>query len=170
MDKLIRDSSTEIGAHSEIMLPLQLTLLLVSQILAKVQGDLQTEKGNFTNLSSPPDFGSNCTATCVVLCPEGWEKFEGHCYLWSDDKKNWLEAEETCQNHGGHLASVTDRKIYDFVVQKGVRVWIGGTDKDVEGKWAWTDCSAWDYDSGWRLDQTNQDEKEDCLELYYKVY
>ena len=87
MDKLIRDSSSEIGAHSKIMLPLQLALLLVSQILAKVLGDLQTVKGNFANLSSPPDFGSNCTTSCVVLCPERWEKFEGHCYLWSDVRK-----------------------------------------------------------------------------------
>ena len=76
MDKLIRDSSTEIGAHSEIMLPLQLTLLLVSQMLAKVQADLQTEKGNFTNLSSPPDFGLNCTASCVVLCDD-----EKNCFF-----------------------------------------------------------------------------------------
>ena len=31
----------------------------------------------------------------------------------------------------------------------------------------WTDCSAWDFNSGWRNDQT-KDEKEDCLEMYYK--
>ena len=52
-----------------------------------------------------------------MLCPEGWEKFEGHCYHWSGDEKNWLEAEKTCQKHGGHLVSVTDKRIYDFVVQ-----------------------------------------------------
>ena len=105
----------------------------------------------------------------MVLCPVGWEEFEGHCYLWSDDEKDWLEAEETCQSHGGHLASVTDKKIYDFAVRKGMAVWIGGTYKAEEGKWVWTDCNAWDFNSGWRLDQsmTDQYEKEDCLELYY---
>ena len=98
---------------------------------------------------------------------------DDHCYYLSMMPSNWTCAEEYCRSGGAHLASVTSVATNEFILselsKKGcTTLWIGGTDKDVEGKWTWSDCSAWDYDSGWRLDQTNEDEKEDCLEMYYK--
>ena len=148
------------------MLVLEVTLLLNFQIFVKVKGD--PVKNNSTNLPIPSIFGTNCTGSCVVSCPEGWEKFEGHCYLWSKDEKSWLEAEEACQSHGGHLASVKDKKTYDFVLGKGARIWIGGTDRVEEGKWVWTDCTAWDYNQGWKSGEPNSyDGDEDCVEMSY---
>ena len=149
------------------MLAVKVTLLLIFQIFVKVNGD--PVRNNVANLSIPSNFVSNCTASCVVSCPKGWEKFEGHCYLWSQDEKSWLEAEDTCQSHGGHLASMKDKKTYDFVLGKGARIWIGGTDRVEEGKWVWTDCSPWDYTQGWKKGEPNSyDGDEDCIEMSFR--
>ena len=102
----------------------------------------------------PADIGSNCEASCVVSCPPGWERKGGRCYLWSDDSKNWLEAEKTCKKSGGHLASVTDQNIHDYMLGRTGKTWIGGF-RNKERSWAWSDCSDWTFDSGWRPGEPN---------------
>ena len=60
-------------------------------------------------------------------------------------EKTWSEAERFCQSQGGHLASVTSRKIHNYLNGKGVTLWVGGTDEDQEGSWFWSDCSDWRF-------------------------
>ena len=78
-------------------------------------------------------------------------------YVLVDDKKTWEEAEVYCQNQGGHLASIVTEKEenevlylaagdYDSTYWSYVdsqAVWVGGTDKDEEGSWKWSDDSSW---------------------------
>ena len=150
---------------------LQLSLLLIVHILVTVSGKPR---------SIPSHIRSNCAASCVVSCPEGWQKFQDQCFLWSKNEKNWLEAEKACQSHGGHLASVTDEEIHGYVMRKGLRVWIGGTDEAEKGKWVWADCSAWGFESWLKvpidavgsvaqyLGLYAQNEDEHCVEIFYK--
>ena len=115
----------------------------------------------------PADTGSNCEASCVVSCPSGWEREGDRCYFWSNDWndwKNWFDAEETCKRHGGHLASVTDQNIHDYMRNRaGVDRWIGGFLGSQERNWLWTDCSEWDFDSVWMEGEPNHD-YEKCVE------
>ena len=69
--------------------------------------------------------------------------------------KDWFEAEEACKSQGSHLASVTNQEVHDYIKGKQIHAWIGGTDINKEGTWVWTDCSDWDFDSGWSWDQPN---------------
>ena len=111
----------------------------------------------------PADFGSNCETSCVISCPSGWEREGERCYLWTDDWKTWFEAEETCKTHDGHLASVTDQHIHDYMMGKGRTVWIGGVLADHESTWVWTDCSDWDFNSGWKQGEPNNFGWEKCV-------
>ena len=47
------------------------------------------------------------------------------------------------------------------------RVWIGGTDKRIEGVWEWSDGSPWDYEN-WRkpTEPNNYGGNEDCIILF----
>lgn len=60
----------------------------------------------------------------------------------------WTAAEALAQSVGGHLASIGSQAENDFILATfgafgGVdrRLWIGFTDRDAEGQWAWSDGS-----------------------------
>ena len=73
-----------------------------------------------------------------------------HCYRLFKENKNWDDAERFCQSqHGGHLAAVTNQEIHDYINNKGRDMWVGGTDKQHEGVWSWSDCSDWGF-TKWR--------------------
>ena len=110
-------------------------------------------------------------------CPGGWDKLTDgdHCYRLFNEKKNWDDAENFCQGqHGGHLAAVTSQEIHDYINSKGRDIWVGGTDRQNEGGWSWSDCSDWKF-TKWRRDnfiifsvqQPNGGRGENCLILRY---
>ena len=48
---------------------------------------------------------------CDPSCQTGWEKSDGHCFLWQEESKTWVNAEKFCNEKAGHLASVKDLNI-----------------------------------------------------------
>ena len=52
---------------------------------------------------------------CVSSCPEGQDKVDNHCLFCPNISQNWLDAEQYCNNEGGHLASVTNENIQDYI-------------------------------------------------------
>ncbi|MAS94031.1 MAG: hypothetical protein CMO55_12620 [Verrucomicrobiales bacterium] len=70
----------------------------------------------------------------------------------------WEYARRECERLGGRLASVPDEETHQFLLElaKGRRVWLGATDKGLEGDWVWLDGTpitfyAWDRTDGRRL-------------------
>ena len=96
---------------------------------------------------------------CVLPCPQDWEENNDHCYLWSKTKQNWTKAEQMCIKNGGHLASITNQDIHNYIwdkIQSATErsVWVGGTDKEEEGTWKWSDGSVWDF-ANWPAEPNN---------------
>ena len=84
---------------------------------------------------------------------------------------SWDDAEAFCKRKGGHLASVTSEDINAFVLQEKMlrnleHLWIGGSDKENEGVWRWSDGSPWSY-TNWDPGQPNRDNNKDCLQFGY---
>ena len=75
---------------------------------------------------------------CFPSCPDRWEEKEGHCFLWPQSSRSWEEAEKFCNDEGGHLASVTNLEIHNYIQSKvnpkdsKTFLWIGGTDHEEE--------------------------------------
>ena len=111
----------------------------------------------------------------VPPCPAGWEKMEDRCYLWPHTTwMTWADAEQFCNEKDGHLASVTNLKIHEYIVSKVVKhdhhsfFWVGGTDKGHGSEWKWTDGSDWDFEK-WATYPTQQPNNylvQDCLQIY----
>ena len=102
-------------------------------------------------------YGSNCEASCVVSCPTNWERNGDQCYYFSKGGRNWHEADEFCRRWGRHLAAVTNEQVHNFLKNKlGLgQTWIGGKRELGNETFVWTDCSSWDYNSGWGDGQPN---------------
>ena len=88
--------------------------------------------------------------------------------MWvRNNKTKWNAAEGFCQNEGGHLASVTTKKVQAYMLDQVNQnpVWIGATDRKREGSWEWTDYSPFNF-TGWASGEPNMKEAENCAELY----
>ena len=97
----------------------------------------------------------------ILVCPDGWSKFDLSCYTLVYKKLTWSSAEGYCNELGGHLASVHSSEENDFIfglVDKQ-KVWIGANDLNTEGVWVWSDGSAFDYRK-WRSGEPNNMGKE----------
>jgi len=94
----------------------------------------------------------DCHESCMETCSAPWEqhqdKWEQHgdkCYLWSQEKMNWTNAELACRSEDGHLASVASQDVHDYLAGRNLSLWLGGSDRAAEGNWTWTDCTEWNW-------------------------
>ncbi|XP_048089838.1 C-type mannose receptor 2-like isoform X1 [Alosa alosa] len=107
------------------------------------------------------------------ICPEGWSKYESHCFNVVQDEKPWAEAESNCVRMGGHLASVHSKhesSIIEDLINKHIRnardTWIGGTDVAKEGVWVWSDGSRFDYTHWYAGEPNNYGVGQHCLHMH----
>ncbi|CAH1248684.1 CSMD1 [Branchiostoma lanceolatum] len=104
--------------------------------------------------------GDNC---------EDCTMYDGKCYIMSDTRGTFVDAETKCAEEGGILATVKDQQVQDFLVQllsvSNKDVWIGLTDQDVEGQFVWADGTPLVY-SNWAPGEPNGDDTTNCVHLW----
>jgi hypothetical protein len=99
-------------------------------------------------------------------------KIDGQLYLGYSEPMSWAAAREHCRSQGMELASVTSAAQNQALAAAmkaqvvGERhFWVGGTDSAAEGRWAWSDGSAWSY-SNWAASEPNGGTRENCVMVY----
>ena len=103
----------------------------------------------------------------MQACQKDWKEQGDRCYLWSDEKSSWKDAEAFCKKKGGHLASVTSEQVHVYIADEKENggqenLWIGGSDGEEEGTWRWNDGSPWSF-TNWYIDQPNNRADQNCL-------
>lgn len=83
--------------------------------------------------------------------------------------RTWDEAEADCITQGGHLISIHDQAMQDFLAAMAFDIaggdwWIGLNDQSNEGEFEWTDDSAVDF-TAWAGGEPNNSGNEDCVHL-----
>ncbi|XP_026103534.1 galactose-specific lectin nattectin-like [Carassius auratus] len=106
-------------------------------------------------------------------CRAGWSAFRCRCFKFFSNSQMWINAEKTCQDFNGHLASIHSHEEYVFIqnlirytTNGATRAWIGANDAVHEGVWLWSDGSKFNYQI-WSPGEPNDDKNEDCLEMNY---
>merc|ERR1712098_575566 len=102
--------------------------------------------------------------TTIRTCPNGWTIWNSQCYKLFHEEVSWEAAELKCIQLGAHLTSILSAAENEFVFSLigKLYVWLGGSDKDKEGTWTWTDCNPWTY-TRWDHGQPNKRNTENCL-------
>ncbi|XP_054628985.1 galactose-specific lectin nattectin-like [Dunckerocampus dactyliophorus] len=110
------------------------------------------------------------------ICPQTWREHGNRCFRFVKDRKKWTDAEAYCVARGGHLASVHNQTMYNFLKElaNGCLIWVGGYKENDE--WKWTDGSKFEVkkyeeksekDAGWANSQPNNcSGRQDCVEMW----
>jgi hypothetical protein len=88
----------------------------------------------------------------------GWDAYyndpaTGHCYARSSSAANWTNAQTTCAQNGGYLASVTseaEQRALISGIGTAREVWIGAKDEALEGDWYYMtgELAGWKFWNG----------------------
>ncbi|MBQ9404233.1 MAG: hypothetical protein IJU15_04545 [Synergistaceae bacterium] len=95
----------------------------------------------------------------------------GHIYKVIEQPMTWEEAEEYCEELGGHLATISDMTEQEFlsemIIASGDKnfYWLGG-EKDSQGNWSWIDGTSFDYTNWAEGEPDNTNGNEDKLMMY----
>uniref|UniRef100_A0A3P9L175 C-type lectin domain-containing protein n=1 Tax=Oryzias latipes TaxID=8090 RepID=A0A3P9L175_ORYLA len=102
-------------------------------------------------------------------CPKKWIGFGSSCYFLSEESKTWDEAREFCRARGADLVVINTEEENEFIsALKKQQVWIGLTDRDLEGTWKSVDGSSLNL-TFWGSGQPDDyDAEEDCGETNFE--
>ncbi|XP_067290034.1 C-type lectin domain family 4 member F-like [Pseudorasbora parva] len=100
----------------------------------------------------------------LILLKDGWTYFKSSFYYLSNEEKSWTESRRYCTARGADLIIINNQKEQDFVknISNGTSVWIGLTDRDVEGRWKWVDGSSLNS-SFWWSGEPNGGSLQNCV-------
>ncbi|XP_077427206.1 uncharacterized protein LOC144055254 [Vanacampus margaritifer] len=105
------------------------------------------------------------------VCSSGWKKFENNCYFASSSSKTWYMSRKYCQGQGADLVIINSQAEMVFVnglYSTNREVWLGLTDKGVEGHWEWVDGTILTL-KFWADDQPNSyNGDQDCAEFWHR--
>ncbi|XP_051242111.1 C-type mannose receptor 2-like [Dicentrarchus labrax] len=100
-----------------------------------------------------------------MMCPDGWEVFQGRCYYFVNEGMTWPQAQSNCAMLESMLVSVHSAQEYGFLQQltnnnENQEAWLGGF--YLQDQWLWLDGS-WFYNNSWSME--SPDSSNPCLML-----
>jgi hypothetical protein len=104
-----------------------------------------------------------CPQCAIQPLPDPSNNDAAFCFA----PRTWAEAEADCVTRGGHLISVHDQAMQDFLTATAFGIadgdwWIGLNDRSNEGQFVWSDDSPVDF-SSWNGGEPNNAGDEDCV-------
>jgi len=91
----------------------------------------------------------DCDIEQAFVCElslEGYDIVSGRAVKYFDELVNWEAARDACHAlpTGGHLLTVDNDEIHDWLHQKSEETWIGLNDRDEENVWTWESGANYD--------------------------
>lgn len=99
-----------------------------------------------------PDTVTSIGTNAMSGCKINWN---GHTYQYISDRLSWFDAEQACEDIGGHLATVTSEteKLMVSAAVGNNSVWIGGK-KGYDCSWEWITGEEWQFEN-WNNGEPN---------------
>ncbi|XP_070593847.1 C-type lectin domain family 2 member B-like isoform X2 [Erythrolamprus reginae] len=75
----------------------------------------------------------------VIDCPPDWIAYQGHCYKFSREEKNWKESQNLCVLHNASLAKITEEEMSFIKLFTRPNVFWIGLRREPDQPWKWLD-------------------------------
>jgi hypothetical protein len=112
----------------------------------------------FVNCPEPVDLGCNPDVALT--------DFDGSRYVLTESSGTWEEMQALAESLGGNLVAVNSQAEQDYLTARfgadGV-LWLGGTDRDSEGNFVWSNGDPFVYDNWNPGEPNNEPPQEDYL-------
>ncbi|XP_069120589.1 perlucin-like [Argopecten irradians] len=118
----------------------------------------------------------------ISSCENGWESYDGHCYMFGDVKVSWAVASAICKSYdNAHLAVIPNSHVDNFLRQLAMRYayghkemihyWLDGSDAVIEGDWIWTESGQRISYTHWNHGEPSNSESgtDDCLAMHSQM-
>ncbi|KAJ8253702.1 hypothetical protein COCON_G00203140 [Conger conger] len=104
-------------------------------------------------------------------CGGGWLSFQAGCYRLTEERKDWADAQRTCQKMEANLVSIHTLPELEFVIKNLKRdveeLWIGLHDTKVDMSFEWADHTPVIFTYWHPFEPNNfQDAQEDCVTIW----
>ncbi|XP_053903507.1 C-type lectin domain family 2 member D-like [Malaclemys terrapin pileata] len=78
-------------------------------------------------------------ALLVTACPDGWIRYLGKCYYFSEAEANWTNSQSHCSALGASLAVIDTQQEMNFMMRykEPHNYWIG-LQRELNQPWKWT--------------------------------
>ncbi|XP_036071158.1 C-type lectin domain family 4 member M-like [Oryzias melastigma] len=98
---------------------------------------------------------------------QNWIYFSGSFYYISTTEKSWQDSRIDCWGRGADLIIIGSKEENEFARKFQKRVWIGLSDRQIEGRWIWLDGSALRKSFWYPGEPNNDGDREDCAEMKF---
>ncbi|CAL8384873.1 unnamed protein product [Gadus morhua 'NCC'] len=122
-----------------------------------------------------------CKRALNTICPAGWQSFAGSCYWLVSNTAlltTWYEAQTRCTDLSAHLVIINSQEEQYYI--NGFLpdlhhidipdLWIGLSDKETDGTWAWVDRSPLTLTNWGPGSPRNTDKVWDCGQIFTGNY
>ncbi|XP_048747581.1 perlucin-like protein [Ostrea edulis] len=118
---------------------------------------------------------SHCTSGTAV-CPDGFIKHHGSCYVFLHQHFSWPESITFCKVIGAHLVTIESENEHNFLIQKIREIegsfdikdfWIDLNDAAEQGTWVWSRSHTQATYTKWGGSNPNFFAREDCVGLFH---
>ena len=133
----------------------------------------QLLKTTTTTTKLPTPTTTTMPPTRTDDCDDGWQRFNGHCYMFVEQYKTWDDALSYCETRRGYLLEITSDIEYEFVRTELIRLkwiyfWTGGTDRRSHGTFLYHHSGEPVPNKYWAPGQPdNVVGNEHCVKIYY---
>lgn len=119
---------------------------------------------------SPSNALTETRAGSLAIPPDA-KLFNGRKYFVFEKKCKWTEASRRCESMGGQLVVIADSATQKFIEDLAAQrvLWLGATDKDIEGKWRWGDGTEMKFKNFGRGQPDNWNGLENWLSINWKA-
>merc|ERR1712142_113113 len=115
-----------------------------------------------------------CHVSRKFMCERGfpedykYDEKSRRAFKLHNSKKNWQDAQQTCQMEGGNLVTVDTSEINNILKSEKKRIWIGASDLETEETFLWTNGKPLSYNSWAPGEPNNHGNREDCVEVNFR--
>lgn len=141
----------------------------LTQTIATAPAFQPTDTASPAATFTPPPTATPTFPPTATLDRGRQDTTTGHWYALIPVERSWLTSREYCLGMGAHLVTLSNAKENQLVYSLSPATWLGASDEDSPGRWAWVSGETLSY-TNWAPGQPAICTQTDCQPGHYLAF